>query len=335
MKPRIAITMGDPNGIGPEVTLKALLQDERPDIHPLLIGDPALFESTIDHLNLSARILAVQSWMDADLSAASPEIPVLPIQETSGSWTAGEATPASGAASMSAVGMAIDLCMQKEADAMVTAPISKEAISMAGLPWPGHTEFLAHRTGTKRVQMILCTDQLRVALATIHIPLCDVAAAITAEEITAQLNRFHTALNQDFGIDDPTIAVLGLNPHAGDGGVIGREEIDILDPVLKEARNRGMSVTGPHPADGFFGSGQWRQVDGILAMYHDQGLIPFKTLSFGKGVNFTAGLPIIRTSPDHGTGYSIAGQGVASPDSMKAAIRMARTLAIKRSNGSE
>ncbi|MEX1211606.1 MAG: 4-hydroxythreonine-4-phosphate dehydrogenase PdxA [Balneolaceae bacterium] len=335
MKPRIAITMGDPNGIGPEVALKALLKGERPDIHPLLIGDPALFERTLHSLNLSATLTSVDAWTDADLDHPKPTLPVLPVDMSGQPWSPGRPTVASGTASMQAVQLAIDLCMEGTADAMVTAPISKEAISQADYPWPGHTEFLAHQTGTDRVQMILCTDELRVALVTIHIPLRDVANAITRDEIELQLNRFHTSLTQDFGVENPSIAVLGLNPHAGDGGVIGREEIDILKPVLAEARTRGLHVTGPHPADGFFGSGQWKEVDGVLAMYHDQGLIPFKTLSFGKGVNFTAGLPILRTSPDHGTGFAIAGKGVAKPDSMSAAIEMARSLATQRSNGSD
>ncbi|MGM0506175.1 MAG: 4-hydroxythreonine-4-phosphate dehydrogenase PdxA [Bacteroidota bacterium] len=335
MIPRIVISMGDPNGIGPEVALKSLLEGNRPAIHPLLIGDPELFDRTLKTLDLPATIQTVDTWTDADLGQPSPTLPVLPVQEKSPSWTPGSPTAASGAASMQAVEKAIDLCVEGTADAMVTAPISKEAISMADYPWPGHTEFLAHKTGTDRVQMILCTDELRVALVTIHIPLREVANAITRDEIELQLNRFHTSLTQDFGLENPTIAVLGLNPHAGDGGVIGREEIDILKPVLAEARTRGLTVTGPHPADGFFGSGQWKEADGILAMYHDQGLIPFKTLSFGKGVNFTAGLPILRTSPDHGTGFAIAGKGVAHPDSMKAAIEMARSLANERSNGSD
>lgn len=335
MKPRIAITMGDPNGIGPEVALKALLQGERPDIHPLLIGDPVLFESTLDTLELNGRIQPVEQWTDSDLSESTPLLPILPTRTSTTSWTPGIATAESGDLAMQAVEHAIDLCMEGTADAMVTAPISKEAISMAGHPWPGHTEFLAHKTGTEHVQMILCTDQLRVALATIHIPLRDVADAITEETVTRQLDRFHASLTHDFGIKDPTIAVLGLNPHAGDGGVLGREEIDILSPLLERARSRDMNVSGPHPADGFFGSGQWRNADGILAMYHDQGLIPFKTLSFGKGVNFTAGLPILRTSPDHGTGYAIAGRGIASPDSMKAAILMAHRLAIRQPEKNE
>ncbi len=234
-----------------------------------------------------------------------------------------------GLASMLAVEKAVRLCADGTCDAMVTAPISKEAVALAGYGYPGHTEFIAELTGGDPL-MLMVSGTLRVGLVTHHVPLREVPGAITTVSMRQHLDRLDSALRTDFGVSDPRIAVLGLNPHAGDGGVLGREETDVIAPAIDAARKRGMVAFGPFPADGFFAARTYRRYDGVLAMYHDQGLVPFKTLSFGKGVNCTAGLPIVRTSPDHGTAYDIAGSGTASPESLRAAIDLAVDIAARR-----
>ncbi|MDX1642381.1 MAG: 4-hydroxythreonine-4-phosphate dehydrogenase PdxA, partial [Balneolaceae bacterium] len=207
---------------------------------------------------------------------------------------------------------------------------SKEAIHMAGYDVPGHTEFLAEKTGTKEVVMVLASDDLRVALATIHIPLKDVKKSLQKDKLQRYLRILYRSLNVDFGIEKPKIGVLGLNPHAGDGGVIGNEEIELITPALQELSEEGILVDGPFAADGYFGSQLYKIYDATLAMYHDQGLIPFKALTFGTGVNFTAGLPIIRTSPDHGTAFNIAGENIADEQSFQSAYQMAVMMAKNR-----
>jgi 4-hydroxythreonine-4-phosphate dehydrogenase len=209
---------------------------------------------------------------------------------------------------------------------MVTLPISKEAINLTDYKIPGHTEFLATKTNTASVLMMLVNGDLRVALTTVHIPISDVAHTITKKLIIEKATILNNSLKSDFSISNPKIAVLGLNPHAGDGGVIGKEEIEIIQPAIKELQEQGVLASGPYPADGFFGQKRHLQYDAILAMYHDQGLAPFKLISFGKGVNFTAGLPIIRTSPDHGTAFDIANKGVADPSSFLQAYQLAVEL---------
>jgi len=242
----------------------------------------------------------------------------------------GKITKESGLHAMKCIQRGIQECMQKRMHALVTAPISKEAVNLAGYSIPGHTEFLAQQTDTPEVVMILLNENLRIALATTHIPVKDIAAALTKTLILKKIDVLHGSLKNDFGISSPKIAVFGLNPHAGDGGIIGKEEIKIIEPAVKQAAGSGINVEGPFAADSFFGSGNQKYFDGILAMYHDQGLAPFKALSFGKGVNFTAGLPFIRTSPDHGTAFNIAGKGVADPGSFTEAFKLALSLIKKR-----
>jgi len=212
----------------------------------------------------------------------------------------------------------------------VTAPLSKDAISRAGYRFPGHTEFIAERTGAESYAMMMVAGDLRVGLVTAHVPIAEVPSRITEAAILDKLRVIQRTLRQDFSIAEPTIAVLGLNPHAGDGGVIGKEEKEIITPALKTAQQGGMHVVGPLPADGFFATDLDSGYDAVLAMYHDQGLVPFKALAFDRGVNFTAGLPIVRTSPDHGTAYNIAGQGVADVGSMRSAIELAVEVASRR-----
>jgi len=242
----------------------------------------------------------------------------------------GQIRAGAGRLAMESVARACDLCLSGGADAMVTAPISREAVKLGGYEFPGHTEFLAERTRVGRFAMMLVSGSLRVALLTIHEPIASVAGLITNERITETLQTISDSLANDFGMAEPRIAVLGLNPHAGDGGVIGREEIDIIQPALEAAQAAGLDVSGPFAADGFFGRRGDKEFDAVLAMYHDQGLAPFKALAMGAGVNVTLGLPIVRTSPDHGTAFGIAGEGVASAASMKAAILLAADIARKR-----
>jgi 4-hydroxythreonine-4-phosphate dehydrogenase len=209
---------------------------------------------------------------------------------------------------------------QKKIDVLVTAPINKENIQSPDFNFPGHTEYLDDKFGDGNSLMFLVSDTLRVAVATGHIPVTQVAQALTPELILKKIQVLHKSLIQDFEVRKPKIAVLGLNPHAGDNGVIGNEEQSIINPAINKAKEEGMLVYGPYPADGFFGNGTYKNFDAVLAMYHDQGLIPFKTIAFNNGVNFTAGLPVVRTSPDHGTAYDIAGKNLASEESFRKAI---------------
>ena len=206
---------------------------------------------------------------------------------------------------------------------LVTAPINKNNIQSEAFKFPGHTEFLTESFGSKESLMLLCNEHLRIGVVTGHIPLSKVSGAVTKEKIKTKLQLMLQSLKQDFGIIKPRVAVLGLNPHAGENGLLGKEEIALISPVINEFKEEGHLVFGPFPADGFFGNNTYSKYNATLAMYHDQGLIPFKTLAFDEGVNFTAGLPIVRTSPDHGTAYNIAGQDLASPSSFRAALLMA------------
>jgi 4-hydroxythreonine-4-phosphate dehydrogenase len=247
----------------------------------------------------------------------------------------GRVTAAGGRLAMRAVEAATDACISGWADAMVTAPLSKDAIVQAGARFPGHTEYIADRTEAGAHAMMMVAGTLRVGLVTAHIPIAEVPSRITQSAIVEKIEVIHESLRQDFGIVDPTIAVLGLNPHAGDGGVIGREEDQVIAPALDAAQREGLHVVGPLPADGFFATDLDSGYDAVLAMYHDQGLAPFKALAFDRGVNFTAGLPIVRTSPDHGTAYNIAGQGVANEGSMRSAIELAIEVAARRATEAE
>lgn len=329
--PVLALTPGDINGIGPEVVLKSLHhQQERPFI-AVLICPARIVDEQLENLDLDINYAPIKSVEEADdpdilyvLSSeevfSEVDIPVSP----------GQITASAGRLAMEAVECAVQLCTDRKADALVTAPISKEAIQKAGYNFPGHTEFLAELTDTTDYVMMLVNKELRVIPGTIHIPIREVAGTLSEERINRQLNVIHRSLVSDFGIDEPRIAVLGLNPHAGDGGVIGDEEREIIEPAINKVRTEGIDARGPFPADGFFGSHAYKEYDAVLAMYHDQGLVPFKALTFNSGVNFTAGLPIIRTSPDHGTAFGIAGQNKASHGSYSEALNLACRLARSR-----
>jgi len=325
MLPKIAITIGDINGIGPEIALKAVSEIDYSVSVPILISSASVIDFYNSELGLNKTFHKITSVSEAkdgilnllDIKNSSPEI------ET------GKITKQAGLASMKSIESAISLCIAKELKAMVTLPISKESIQLAGYDIPGHTEFLANQTNTDQVLMILVNGALRVALTTGHIPVSKVASSINQDLIISKATILSKSLKQDFGISNPKIAVFGLNPHAGDGGVLGSEENEIITPAIVKLKESGINVDGPFPADGFFGQKKHQQYDAILAMYHDQGLAPFKLLSFGKGVNFTAGLPIIRTSPDHGTAFDIAGKGIADTSSFIQAYKLAVELAQK------
>lgn len=245
----------------------------------------------------------------------------------------GRPSPETGKAALNAIRRACDDLKSGAIDALVTGPIDKRTVSSDDFPFAGHTEFITQYFGAGDSLMLMVSETLRVGLVTVHVPVSEVAPLITRERLQAKLVLLEQSLIRDFGVAKPKIAVLGLNPHAGDNGLIGKEEEEVIRPVVIELKNKGRLVQGPFPADGFFGSGSARKFDGVLAMYHDQGLIPFKVISFDTGVNFTAGLPIIRTSPDHGTAYSIAGKNQADETSLRQAIFLAVDVLARR-NGS-
>ncbi len=302
----VALTCGDPAGIGPEIVAKALCAltpAERAALRPRLVGD--------------ARVFAAAGVGDLDLEGVEAAGSFDPAREP-----AHRPSAASGAAAAAALLRAIELALAGEVELIVTAPVSKEALRLAGHPWPGQTEALIERSGAARGMMLFAGGGLRVALATRHVPLAQVALRLRAEEILADLRLLASSLRQDLGVPAPRLAVAGVNPHAGEGGLLGAEEQTVLEPALAAARGEGLLVTGPLPADTLFPRLRAGEFDAALAMYHDQGLVPVKLLSFGRGVNMTLGLPFVRTSPDHGTAYDIAGKGIASASSLLEAIRL-------------
>lgn len=326
MKPSIAISIGDFNGIGPEIILKALTHVDLTTSTPLILAPREILDFYAKKLSLKVE-LNICSYLD---EVDTDYVNLLDFETDSLEINPGFQSEQSGLISMNSIELGIELTKAGVAHALVTAPISKEAVNLAGFKIPGHTEFLADKTDTQSVLMMLVNDGLRVALTTAHIPVSKVSSSITESLILEKLGLLHESLKNDFNISDPKIAVLGLNPHAGDGGVIGSEEINVIVPALEKASQSGLYAAGPFPADGFFGQKLYEKYDAILAMYHDQGLAPFKLLSFGSGVNFTAGLPIIRTSPDHGTAFDIAGFGKADESSFIQAYQLAVDLANKK-----
>ncbi len=329
-RPTLLLTTGDPNGIGPEVVLRAapLVADVA---RVVAVGSADVLRAQTEALGLG--LIYVIRTLDEDVPDGTLAV-LDPEPGRPGVFEWGATTAEGGRQAIAAIEHATVLCIAGQADGLVTAPISKEAIHAAGSPFPGHTEMLQSITGAGTVVMVLAADlpagPLRVALVTVHVPVAAVAALVTAERIEAICTTLAGALRSSLGIDAPRLAVLGLNPHAGDGGVLGTEERDIIAPAVARLRERGIDATGPFPADAFFGRQAWTRADAVVAMYHDQGLAPFKALAQGAGVNVTLGLPVVRTSPDHGTAFDVAGTGVADPASMVAAIRMAAAMARRR-----
>ena len=318
----VALTCGDPSGIGPEIAVKAwqALGDGLPFFW---IGDPG-------HLPARAPAEIIQSPAQA-AEAARLGLPVLPHAFKSPAIP-GMPAPENAAGVVEVIERAVRLVMSGDASAVCTAPISKkELVDHAGFRFPGHTEFLAHLAGVDHVLMMLAAAELKVVPATIHIPLAEVPRALTPEVLERTIVILQRALRDDFGIGTPRIAVAGLNPHAGEGGLLGSEEKDWIAPLCDRLRAKGMALEGPLPADTMFHAAARAGYDAAVAMYHDQALIPIKTLAFDRGVNVTLGLPFVRTSPDHGTAYGIAGRDAADPTSLVEALKLAAEMARTRS----
>ncbi|MDR2690150.1 MAG: 4-hydroxythreonine-4-phosphate dehydrogenase PdxA [Azoarcus sp.] len=322
-QPVLAITSGEPSGIGPELCAR-LVEREWP-AHLVVVGDAELIE---ERLERAGHALVVRPWQPG----LTPEHGMFDVLHCPliAPALVGDPTPQNAAYVLSILDQAIGGCMQGVFDAMVTAPVHKGVICESGVPFSGHTEYLATKTGTQQVVMMLVGGGMRVALATTHLPLIDVAKALTQERLTRTLEIVHHDLTEYFGVPRPRILVAGFNPHAGESGHIGREEVDIIAPALERLRAKGMDLVGPLPADTLFAPHTLAQADAVLAMYHDQGLPVLKHASFGSGVNVTLGLPIIRTSVDHGTAFDIAGTGRADPGSLFAAVEQAIGMARAR-----
>lgn len=320
---RIGLTWGDPHGIGSECILKAF-SDERmfDDLVAVVYGHAESLRQQAALFDVQVDIRDVEDAADAKPGALNCVDIAPALLEPD--W--GQPHPNAGEFARLSLESAVNDLAATKVDVLVTAPINKDTIQSGQFKFPGHTEYLADKAGVEDVLMILASDALRVGVVTGHVALKDVASHLTKERIVKHCTLLHESLSRDFGLATPRIAVLGLNPHAGDNGLIGEEEKTIILPAVRAMQEAGMKVSGPFGADGFFGSGHFRHFDGVLAMYHDQGLVPFKSLSFGQGVNFTAGLPIVRTSPDHGTAFDIAGRGEADGRSIRAACWMAADI---------
>lgn len=328
-KIKIGITSGDVNGVGLDIILRVYSQEEfdLPFI-PVLYANQQVVKFYKNRLGLGDKPVykLIKHTGEADPDKLNLKV----CYEGEIQIQPGEASEAAGKFSLASLEMAVNDIKDGQIQALCTAPIDKNSIKGDSFPFNGHTGYLAKTFEADRYAMLLVSDNLRVGLVTEHVPLKDVAGQLTQERILEKIKILHESLRVDFGIIKPKIAVLGLNPHSGDGGVIGKEEIDIIGPAIETARKQNMVVWGPYPADGFFGNHQFSQFDAVLAMYHDQGLIPFKYMAFEDGVNFTAGLPVIRTSPDHGTAYSLAGKGTALVSSFTNALLMANRLHHRR-----
>jgi 4-hydroxythreonine-4-phosphate dehydrogenase len=312
----VGISIGDINGIGIEVILKTFKDKRMLEFcTPVLFGSTKVVSYHKKALNIETPIHGINSINQINHN----KINLLNIWKEDVEIELGNATSSSGEYAAKSLESAVNQLKNKTIDVLLTAPINKETIQSETFNFPGHTEYLEDKLEGKSL-MILMTDELRIGLVTGHIPISKVAEAITPELIKDKVATMHSSLIEDFGISKPKIAVLGLNPHCGDKGVIGKEDDEVIQPTVSEIRETGKLVFGPYAADGFFGSETYKQFDGVLAMYHDQGLAPFKALSFGGGVNFTAGLSEIRTSPDHGTGFDIAGKNQASETSFTEAL---------------
>jgi 4-hydroxythreonine-4-phosphate dehydrogenase len=328
---RVALTPGEPAGIGPDLTVQLAQQAHAVEL--VAIADPQLLQQRAQQLGLPLSIREFDAQQPPSVSQAG-ELTVLPIALAAPCQT-GTLNPANAPYVLATLDAAIDGCMAQQFDAMVTAPVHKAVINDAGIAFSGHTEYLAQRTNTPMVVMMLATEGLRVALATTHLPLLEVPAQITAAHLQKIITILHRDLSRHFGLAKPQIIVLGLNPHAGEGGHMGREEIDHIIPCLETLRQQGMALTGPLPADTAFTEKYLQNCDAVLAMYHDQGLPVLKYKGFGNAVNITLGLPIIRTSVDHGTALDLAGTGTADSGSLHTALRYAITMASHRNNHQE
>lgn len=310
--------MGDPAGIGPELCVK--LVGSPPEGLPIkIIGCSDHLNATAQQLGLEVRFSARENSIDESISIEQPEHPALSGIQL------GQVDGRCGAAAYSYIKHGIELAKQGAVRALTTAPIHKESLAEAGIPFPGHTEMLAHHCNVEHAAMMLANDELRTVLVSIHVSLRDAIDAVTEEAVLKAIQYADTGA-QAYGIANPRVAVAGLNPHAGEGGLFGREEIEVITPAIRSAQEMGINVTGPHSGDTVFMQARNGSYDVVVAQYHDQGLIPVKYLGLEGGVNVTLGLPIVRTSPDHGTAFDIAGKGIADPSSLATAIRHAAKL---------
>lgn len=320
-KPIVGITIGDINGIGPEVIINSL-SDSRILNHLT----PVIFGST-KVLSFYRKMLNIEEFhynQIKNINEINPrKINVINCWPEMVEINVGQVTNEAGNCAYLALREATNYLKEGKIDAIVTAPINKKNIQRDDFKFVGHTDFIADELGAEDNLMLMVNEDLRIGVVTAHIPISEISESLTKEAIEKKLKILIKTLKQDFGIDKPRVALLGLNPHAGEDGLLGMEESEVIEPVIANFKNKGHLVFGPFPSDGFFGTLQYQKYDGILAMYHDQGLIPFKMLGFESGVNFTAGIPKVRTSPDHGTAYGIAGKNIANPLSMREAIYLA------------
>ena len=325
---KIAITHGDANGVGYEVILKSLADEMILEmITPIIYGSSkvaTIYRKMMELPNMQLNIIA--SADDADdncvniINSCDEDLKIEP----------GVASTETGRAAYDALERAVADLQQGAVDALVTAPIDKKTVQNDTFHFPGHTEYLEMCAGKSESLMILMNDRVRVALVTGHLPLSKVSSAVTKERIEHKAKLFNESLKRDMGVHRPKIAILSLNPHSGDNGLLGSEESSVITPAIEALREQGLLVYGPFASDGFFGAGEYARYDGVLAMYHDQGLAPFKAIAMDNGINFTAGLPFVRTSPDHGTAYDIAGKGIASETSLRHAIYWAIDICRNR-----
>ena len=327
----VGITQGDGNGIGYEVIIKALADERMLDLcTPVIYGSSKIFgfykKQIHDIENINTNVITSAKDVHAKRVNIVNCLPENVFVEP------GQPTPESAKSAMTSLSKAVEDIKAGYIDVLVTAPINKRAMSSEGFGYTGHTEYLEQQFGVDEVAMIMVCDRLKVGVLTGHVSLKDVPSMITVDRILRKLRLMKRSLQKDFGIDAPKIAVLGLNPHCGDGGLLGDEEQQVILPAIMAANEEGILAFGPYSSDGFFSLGNYSKFDAVLAMYHDQGLTPFKALAFEDGVNYTAGLPIVRTSPDHGTAYEMAGRGVADPRSMKAAIYAAIDIFNRRAD---
>jgi 4-hydroxythreonine-4-phosphate dehydrogenase len=322
---KLAITMGDPGGVGPEIIVRAIASEEiRGLCTAIVIGDRSVMEEALRLVDLPLRLKVIAN---PGKSNPSPDIIELIDVCALREFEKGRPTTEGGRACAAYIRTAVKLALDKKVEGIVTAPISKEALKIAGMKWPGHTEMLAELTGTADYAMVLAGGPLRVILVTIHTALKNVPALLTRENVLRTVRLASRACRM-FGLKNPRIGVAGLNPHAGEAGIFGDEELRAISPAVEEARKDGIPVSGPFPPDTIFHRAYQGDFDMVVCMYHDQGLIPLKMIAFDKGVNVTVGLPFVRTSPDHGTAYDIAWQGVANPSSMIEAIRLASGMSV-------
>lgn len=327
-KPIIGISIGDVNGIGPEIIIKSL-EDNRilKQFTPVIYGSGKVISYYRKNLNKENFNYQQISHID---KVVHQKINVLNVWDETLEITPGQANETGGKYAVLSLQRAVGDLKEGKIDALTTAPLSKDLIQSNEFKFPGHTEYLTEQAGESESVMLLIHESLRVGLVTGHVPLQEVSQQITKEKIISKLNKMIKSLQKDFGIKKPRIAVLGLNPHAGENGLLGHEEEKVIQPAIDEMKKGHHIISGPLPSDGFFGMHMYKNYDAVLAMYHDQGLTPFKTIAFEEGVNYTAGLPFVRTSPDHGTAFAIAGKNEADATSFRNALYAARDIICQR-----